>query len=187
VFWHFGFIVAVAGYAYLKDRDRRDAAIPASALYLSLAVQIGLVCALTWAATAGESFMPRLFSDDTTYLPLTHYITGLLVLMAILALLLMWTRRSSALDLWVMVVMCMVISEMALVAFGVTARFYFGWYVSRTLGVAVSVVVLIALLSESMRLQAVHLRISCCNTNETTGSQILKRQRLLLLMRSGSL
>jgi signal transduction histidine kinase len=159
-FWHFGFIVAVGGYTCLKDRDRRDAAIPISAFYLSLAIQISLVCALTWAATAGESFMPRLFSDDRTYAyaPITYYIAGLLVLMATVVLLLMWTNRSSALDLWVMVVMCMLISEMGLVAFGVTARFYLGWYVSRTLGVALSVVVLIALLLESLRLHSVVLR-----------------------------
>ena len=156
-FWHFGFIVAVGGYAYLKERDRRDdAAIPTSAFYLSLAIQISLVCALTWAATAGENFLPRFFSDDRTYAyaPLTHYVAGLLVLTAMVVLLLTWARRSSALDLWLMVVMCMLISEMGLVAFGVTARFYFGWYVSRTLGVAGSVVVLIALLSESLRLQS---------------------------------
>ena len=159
-FWHFGFIVAVGGYTCLKDRDRRDAAIPISAFYLSLAIQISLVCALTWAATAGESFMPRLFSDDRTYAyaPITYYIAGLLVLMATVVLLLMWTNRSSALDLWVMVVMCMLISEMGLVAFGVTARFYLGWYVSRTLGVALSVVVLIALLLESLRLHSAVLR-----------------------------
>jgi signal transduction histidine kinase len=154
VFWHFGFIIAVGGYAYLKDKDRRDAAIPTSAFYLSLAIQITLVCALTWVATAGESFLPGLFSDDRTYVPLTHNIAGLLVLMAMVVLLQMWIRRSSALDLWVMVLMCILISEMGLVAFGVTARFYLGWYVSRTLGVGASVVVLVALLFESMRLQS---------------------------------
>ena len=154
VFWHFGFIVAVGAYACLKDRDRRDTTIPTSAFYLSLAIQISLVCALTWAATTGESFFPRLFSDDRTYVPLTHYVAGLQVLTAMVVLLLIWARRSSALDLWLMVAVCMLISEMGLVAFGVTARFYLGWYVSRTLGVAVSVVVLIALLSESLRLQS---------------------------------
>ena len=65
-----------------------------------------------------------------------------------------WTRRRSVLDLWVMVAICMVISEMTLVALGVTSRFYLGWYVSRALAVGVSTVVLIALLSESMRLYA---------------------------------
>src|SRR5262249_30203646 len=75
-------------------------------------------------------------------------------LMSVLVLLLMWIRRTSVLDLWIMVAICMVISEMTLVTFGITSRFYLGWYVSRTLAVAVSTVVLIALLSESMRLHA---------------------------------
>jgi signal transduction histidine kinase len=157
VFWHFGFLVAVAGYACLKGGERRnDAHIPSglSAFYWSAAIQISLVCALTWAVTAGERFMPRLFLDDLSYAPLIYYATGMLVLMSVLVLLLMWTRRTSVLDLWLMVAICMVISEMALVAAGMTVRFYLGWYVSRTLAVAVSTVVLIALLSESMRLHA---------------------------------
>jgi signal transduction histidine kinase len=78
----------------------------------------------------------------------------MLVLISMLVLLLIWTRRTSVLDLWLMVAICMLISEMALVASGLTVRFYLGWYVSRTLAVAVSTVVLIALLSESMRLHA---------------------------------
>jgi len=41
-----------------------------------------------------------------------------------------------------------------LVTLGMTARFYLGWYVTRTLAMAVATVVLIALLSESMRLYA---------------------------------
>jgi len=118
-------------------------------------IQIGLVCALTWAVTAGDRFMPRMFLDDLTMAPLGRYVAGMLVLISVLVLLLMWwTRRRSVLDLWVMVAICMVISEMTLVALGVTSRFYLGWYVSRALAVGVSTVVLIALLSESMRLYA---------------------------------
>jgi two-component sensor histidine kinase len=101
---------------------------------------------------AGDNFMPRLFLDDLTNAPGLHYASGMLVLLSVLVLLLMWTHRTSVLDLWIMVTICMLLSEMALVAFGMTARFYLGWYVSRTLTVAVSTVVLIALLAEVMRL-----------------------------------
>ena len=155
--WHFGFLVAVAGYAWLKDGERGNETIRASALPAfcwSVAIQISLVCALTWAVIAGDRFMPRMFLDDLSMAPLGHYLTGTLVLMSVLVLLLMWTRRTSVLDLWVMVAICMTISEMTLVAFGMTSRFSLGWYVSRALAVGVSTVVLIALLSESMRLQA---------------------------------
>jgi len=155
--WHFGFLVAVAGYAWLKDGERGNETIRASALPAfcwSVAIQISLVCALTWAVIAGDRFMPRMFLDDLSMAPLGHYLTGTLVLMSVLVLLLMWTRRTSVLDLWVMVAICMTISEMTLVAFGMTSRFSLGWYVSRALAVGVSTTVLIALLSESMRLHA---------------------------------
>jgi signal transduction histidine kinase len=161
ILWHFGFLVTVAGYTCLKSGDRRKDAAPASALSAfcwSVAIQISLVCALTWGVTAGDRFMPRLFLDDLSMAPLAHYATGILVLISVLVLLLMWTRRTSALDLWVMIAICMLISEMTLVTFVMTARFNLGSYVSRTLAVAVSTVVLIALLSESMRLHATLLR-----------------------------
>ena len=157
VFWHFGFLVAVAGYACLKDGKQRSDAVPTSALpafLRSLATQISLVCALTWAVTAGDRFMPRLFLDDLSYDPLVHYAAGMLVLTSVLVLLLMWTRRTSVLDLWITVAICMLISEMGLVTFGLTARFYLGWYVSRTLAVAFSTAVLMALLYEIISLYA---------------------------------
>ena len=156
-FWHLGFIFAVAGYAWLKDEERRANAFSPSvqsAFCWSTAIQIGLVCALTWAVTTGDAFMPRMFLDDRSATPLIHYAAGTLVLLSVLALLLMWTRRRSVLDLWVMVMLGMLISEMALVTFGLTTRFSLGWYVSRALAVFVSTVILIALLSESMRLHA---------------------------------
>jgi len=175
VFWHVGFLVAVAGYAWLKERkDWRDSVpISASAAFLrSLAIQISLVCVLTWAVTAGDAFMPRLFLDDRSYAPLVHVAAGMLVAMAVLVLLLVWRRRRSALDLWVMVAICMLISEMTLVTSGMTVRFYLGWYVSRTLAVAVSTVVLIALLTETMRL---HTELSRTNAK-------LERERRSKLM-----
>src|SRR5262244_3862679 len=52
VFWHFGFLVAVAGYLCLKGEKHRSGAAPMLALpafLRSLAIQIGVVCILTWA------------------------------------------------------------------------------------------------------------------------------------------
>ena len=65
--WHFGFLVAVGGYAWLKDEEPGNDATRPSALTAfcwSLAIQISLVCALTWAVTAQHRFMPRMFLDD---------------------------------------------------------------------------------------------------------------------------
>jgi two-component sensor histidine kinase len=176
VFWHFGFLAAVAGYACLKDGEHRSDAVPTSArpaFLRSLAIQISVVCALTWGVTAGDRFMPQLFLDDLTNAPLLHYASGMLVLISVLVLLLMWSRRTSVLDLWIMATICMVITEMALVAFGMTARFYLGWYVSRTLAVAVSTVVLVALLAEAMRLHAEVLKANILFRRERDHTKLL--------------
>src|SRR5262249_30665708 len=95
---------------------------------------------------------------DVNYTPLVHYVAGMLVLLSVLVLLLMWNRLTSLLDLWVMVAISMLITEKTLVAFGMTTRFSLGWYVSRALVVTVSIAVLIALLSNLMRLHATLLR-----------------------------
>src|SRR5262249_15781589 len=67
VFWHFGFLVAIAGYACLKGGKRRHDAVLPSAFLWSVAIQMSLVCALAWSVTAGERFMPPLFLDDLSY------------------------------------------------------------------------------------------------------------------------
>jgi hypothetical protein len=155
VFWHLGFLAGVAGYARLKRENNSAAPTSAlSAFFQSFAIQISLVCALTWIVTAGDRFMPRLFLDDLSYAPLIHYAAGTIVLTSVLVLILMWTHRTSVLDLWITIAICMLISEMALVTFGLTARFYLGWYVSRSLAVAFSTAVLIALLYEMTSLHA---------------------------------
>jgi hypothetical protein len=58
VFWHVGFLAAVAGYACLKDSEDRRSRFRTSAptlFFWSLAFQISVVCALTWGVTAGEN------------------------------------------------------------------------------------------------------------------------------------
>ena len=161
VFWNLGFIGAVAGYAWLKDEEHRNDAFPRSTLSgfcWSAVIQIGVIGVLTVTVTTGDSFMPLMFSDDLNSTPVVHYAAGAIVLLSVLALLLIWTRLTSVLDLCVIVVICMLITEKTLVAFGMTTRFSLGWYVSRALVVAVSIVVLIALLSKLMRLHATLLR-----------------------------
>jgi hypothetical protein len=87
VLWHFGFLAAVAGYAWLKSEERGSDFVQHSALNAfcwSATIQIGLVCALTWAVTAGDRFMPRLFFDDRSMAPLGNYVAGILALMSVL-------------------------------------------------------------------------------------------------------
>jgi C4-dicarboxylate-specific signal transduction histidine kinase len=80
----------------------------------------------------------------------------------VLALLLLWSRRKSVLDLWLMVAVCALIVETATIALLVPVRFSVGWYANRMIPLLVSKVVLIVLLSEMVRL---HARLSIANRN----------------------
>src|SRR5690242_5313844 len=79
---------------------------------------------------------------------------GMTALMNVFALLLLWSRGKSVLDLWLMVAVSGLIMETALVAILVPSRFSLVFYTTRMISLLVSKVVLIVLLSETARLQA---------------------------------
>jgi len=147
----FGFSAAIIGYALLipgKHTKGSIGLLPRSAIFWSVAIVIIVVCALTWAVTAGHDLMPRLLSDSI--LPLGHYANGMIALTSVLALLLLWSRGKSVLDLWLMVAVCALAMETSLTALLVTTRFSIGFYATRLIPFIVSKVVLIALLSETL-------------------------------------
>jgi C4-dicarboxylate-specific signal transduction histidine kinase len=77
------------------------------------------------------------------------------VLVNIFALIVLWTRWRSVLDLWLMVVMCAYTIEMSLSYFPVPTRYSFGWYAGRAFGLVSSSLVLWVLLYEITTLYAV--------------------------------
>ena len=155
IFWHFGFPAALFVYAWLNDEKRAKYAMQDSMRSIigwSVGITIMLVCGLTWVAIAGDQFLPRLFLDMTHFSPLGRYVPIFNVLACGLALVFMWNRRRSVLDLWLMVVACAFIGELS-VTVAVT-RFSLGFYVSRIFSLVTSTVVLVILLAEMARLYA---------------------------------
>jgi signal transduction histidine kinase len=154
LFWHAGLPVAVIGYAVLKDRGNEDTVVvpPIKAVAMAAAVAAGLVIALTWSAS--QDFMPRLLDNAIMFGPLAHTITGLLALTCVIALGLLWVRQQSILDLWLMVALCALLAELALVTVFVPGRFNLAYYCGRLLSVAVSTAVLGILIVETIKLYA---------------------------------
>jgi signal transduction histidine kinase len=156
-FWHFGFIAAVIGYACLKG-TAVPGAVPAPSrlppIRTSVAVVVGLVCALTFLVTQAESHLPRLFVDEVGISPLGHVVTGINLVASVIALALLWIRRDSLLDLWLMVAVCALMAELATVTLVLVGRFCLGFYLGRIFSVIVSTVVLVTLVAEMTRLHA---------------------------------
>ena len=150
IFWHFGFPTALLIYAWLKDEKYAIRGSIRSAIGWCIAVTISLVCGLVLLATAGDRFLPRLFVDATHLSPLGNYAPALDLSFCALALAFLWIRRRSVLDMWLIVVVCALIGELALTLI----RFSLGFYASRVFSLATSTIVLIILLGETTRLYA---------------------------------
>jgi signal transduction histidine kinase len=161
ILWHVGFPGFVIAYALVKDAD------PARwlwrgpvhvAILSSVAVTAGIVCAAAFLVTAGDELLPRVMLDTVHLSALWDYAAGFAVLLGVLAIGVLWARRRSVLDLWLMVVMCAYVIEICLISFPTPARFSVGWYVGRIFGVLSGSVVLFVLLYEITTLYAGLLR-----------------------------
>jgi signal transduction histidine kinase len=155
--WHAGSPLAVIGYVFFKNDGNRTAKSQFSAaafICWSVTLVILTVCLLTSVAIEADEFLPRIMASTVAANRLGLLGTGLLlVLLNAVALALLWARRKSVLDLWLMVMCCAWLAETSVTAF-VTARFTFGFYASRLYAFAAVFSILLILLSETLSLYA---------------------------------
>jgi Membrane-associated sensor, integral membrane domain len=158
--WHVGFPLFVIAYALLKNADpskQRWKGTLTTAILLSAAVVVAAVCAATLLVTAGHALLPRVLRDTVSSVgPLYQYSAARTVLVnAVVALMVLWIRRGSVLDLWLMVVLCDYVIEISLFMIPVVAnRYSFGWYAGRFFGLISGTLVLFVLLYEITTLYA---------------------------------
>ncbi len=129
-----------------------------AAILSSVAVTAVLVCAVTLLVTAGNDLLPRQSLDPVHFSNVWLYFAGCLALLIVVALIVLWIRRRSVLDLWLMVVMCAYLIEIYLISFPVPVRYSIGWYAGRVFGLVSSSLVLFVLLYEISMLYAQLLR-----------------------------
>jgi signal transduction histidine kinase len=154
--WHVALPLCVIICELFEGGDNRTRVSRVSAraeIGLGIAVVIAVACAVTWFATAKHELLPALL-DHARATPLAPFVTGPVFLLGILALSALWIRKSSVLDLWLMVMICAWLIEIMLSALLLTDRFSLGWYMGRIYSLIAGSVVLIVLLSETTTLYA---------------------------------
>ncbi|HEY2755558.1 MAG TPA: MASE4 domain-containing protein [Pseudolabrys sp.] len=159
--WHAGFPLFVLAYALLKDADPGSRLWPGSVrsgILSSAAGTAAIVCAVTLLVVFDDTQLPRIMIDTVHLSALWPYAAGTAVLLSSIALVVLWVRRRSVLDLWLMVVMCAYVIELCLISFPVPERFSVGWYGGRVFGVLSGSLVLLVLLYEITSLYARLLR-----------------------------
>ena len=147
IFWHLGLPVSVIGYAYLIDKRR---ALTRSAVYWSVTCVIVLACVLTWFVAVHDDILPALFVDQIGLTPLANRVTSVVFAVSVVALVVLWRRRKSVLDLWLIVAVSALVAELAVTSFVITSRFSLGFYTQRIFSLTASTIVLSALLAEAV-------------------------------------
>jgi signal transduction histidine kinase len=150
--WHCGFPLFVIGYALSKDEDasRRVSQknIPRAILW-SVAGTTAIAAAAAILCINVETVLPRIMQDRDRFVANWLYVVGAPVAtLCIVAIVALWLRRRSILDLWLLVVLCAYLIEIPPHYYPAPTRFSTGWYAVRVTSILSSSIVLIVLLYE---------------------------------------
>jgi signal transduction histidine kinase len=157
-FWHLGFPAALVAYALARDAERPASPLPQTgspgpiraAALLALATTV----AFTLLATVGQDLLPMIMHGNGD-LPAKYVVAWITCLTTLAPLFLLARRRPvPVLDLWLMVVACAWLFDVALAAVFNAGRYSVGWYAGRVYGFLASGFVLFTLLVEHARLFA---------------------------------
>jgi PAS domain S-box-containing protein len=154
--WHGGFPLFVLGYALLKDKDggaRIKGSVGRAILGSVIAVGVA-ISAVAWIATGEHDALPALLSAGRYTSTMIGVVSAIWSL-SLAALLVLWFRRPhTVIDVWLMVVLCAWLFDIALSAIVNVARFDLGFYVGRIYGLCAASFVLAVLLADNAALQA---------------------------------
>jgi signal transduction histidine kinase/ActR/RegA family two-component response regulator len=151
VFWHGGFPLFVLLYGVLgQRRDDRVRGSVGAVIAIAVAVVATLVVGLTVLATAGHDLLTVIIVNGDYSLLITKGVSPIVWLLSLLALAVIWRKREhSVLDLWVGVVLCAWLLDIAMSAVVGSSRYDLGWYAGRTYGLLAATFVLSVLLVET--------------------------------------
>lgn len=155
MFWHGVFPLFVIAYVQVQSRP-----VPAHAVRPAMfATGVGvamLVGGFTVFATAGHDHVPVFLDGNLTTETGRTALLGIWLL-SLLAGWVLWRRRPhTVLDVWLMVVVCVWLFDIALAAILNSGRYDLGWYVGRIYGMVAASCLLITLLLENAK-QFAHL------------------------------
>jgi len=155
IFWHSGFPLLVVAYALLKDEGRAMSVSRGRAgvaVLGGIAAVLVVACGLILSATAWQSALPAVMQVNRIAAQ-GHVVLSSVWMLSLVALGVLWWRRPhSVLDLWLMVVMCAWLFDIALSAVLNAGRFDLGFYAGRIYGLLAASFVLIVLLLENGKL-----------------------------------
>ena len=154
--WHGGFPLFVLGYALLKGSNggpRIQGSAGRAIVASAIAVAAAMIAAV-WIVTGRHDLLPILLSEGR-YTPTMIGVVTTVWLLSLAGVFVLWLRRPhSLIDVWLMVVLCAWLFDIALSAIVNVARFDLGFYAGRIYGLFAASFVLAVLLFDNVALQA---------------------------------
>lgn len=149
MFWHGGFPLFIIGYVWLGNDEHASGhrfSIP-----MGIVAVLTVAVVLTTLATADKTLLPAIMLGNR-YTETMKFVVGSVWALSLTAAVVLWRRRPhSVLDLWLIVVMCAWLIDIALSVVFNAGRFDLGFYAGRIYGMlAVSFVLLKLLLENSV-------------------------------------
>ena len=154
-FWQTTFALAVIIYALSKDAGKP---VNQSGRSTWIAVGVTIACAvmvtgaLTWVATAGVGYLPPLHHTQIQRTPFALHVNGFVLLLTAMALAILFVRRYTLLDQWLMVTLVAWLPHLVAGSLFDSTRFSEGWYLGRVYALFAGSSLLVVLLTETMLL-----------------------------------
>ena len=177
--WHGGFPLLVLGYSLLKANDNGTGiqGSTGAAIVASVVAVIVATAASTWVVTAQHDHLPILLGGGH-YTPVMLGVVSAVWCLSLAALVALWIcKPHSILDVWLMVVMCAWLFDIALSAMLNEARFDVGFYLGRIYGLCAASFVLAVLLVDNVGLQAKLARLLRTLRREAASERNLRSER----------
>jgi signal transduction histidine kinase len=149
VLWHTTFPLSILTYALLKDRGKTSARSATANIAIVLTCVFGAIAALSWLVTARVEFLPSFYATSITLQTrFGNQINVALLLLGAFVLLVLFARRRTVLDLWLMVTFFAWLPNFLVAAVASSVRFSVGWYAARGFALIASCMLLSVLLTE---------------------------------------
>ena len=154
VLWHTTFPAAILVYTFSKDTTKA-AKLPGGSAMTAIAITVvcvlAVIAGLTWVVTMKTEYLPVLFTTDVRFhTRLPNQINMALWLWGAIALAVLFARRHTILDLWLMVTLLAYMPNFLVAVIGSSVRFTVGWYAARCFVLVASCTLLSVLLVETM-------------------------------------
>ena len=153
VLWHTMFPAAILGYALSKDRTGTASpqGRPAmTAIVTTVACVLAVIAGLTWIVTTKTEYLPSFYTTNIRLqTQFGNQINLALWLWGATVLAVLFFRRRTILDLWLMVTLLAYMPSFLVAMIGSSVRFTVGWYAARCFILIASSMLLSVLLVET--------------------------------------